>query len=350
MKMNRYQMMKMVGSMQQTAYVRPITFMEGRASGMKGFAIKNDCLSFQVLSDKCLDIQELSYKGCNFSFLAKQGLIGRMDYDTHGEEGTSSIMGGLLFTCGLENTCLPCKKGETYYPMHGRIRSAPAEHVCASAKWEGDQYKLSVSGEMREAKLFGNNMTLNRTIETIYGEKSLTITDVIENTSYREEPMMILYHFNMGYPLLDEHSTVIMPTCKITPRDLEAEKNLDIWNQMERARENEPERVYLHELKADELGNTFACLINERRELGIKISFNKKCLPRFVQWKSLGAGDYAMGLEPTNSNVYGRDREGDAIHKLQPFEKEVIKFEITILDGKEELDAIQAQAHRMARK
>lgn len=344
--MERYTFLKQVGSMQQVASVRPVTFEEGRAGKMKAYDVKNGSLRFLVLADKCLDIGECSYKGINLSFLAKSGLLGRMDYDTHGEEGAKSLMGGLLFTCGLDNTCLPCTADENHHPMHGRIRSTPAEHLSADADWEDGCYKIRISGKMREAALFGNNMTLKRTIETVYGEKRIKITDVIENVSYQMQPMMILYHFNIGYPLLDSSARVYLPAGKITPRDKAAEKSRDLWDTMEAPMENEEERVYIHELASDGDGNTCACLVNEALELGVQISFNKKYLPKFVQWKSLGAGDYVMGLEPTNSGVYGRAAE-EHVHQIAPFEKEVIEIEVTILDGSGEIEEVKREIRGM---
>jgi hypothetical protein len=342
--MNKKDLLKKIGSMQQVAFIRPIKFLEGRAGNLKGFDIKNGNLRFQVISDKCLDISDFSYKGININFIAKQGLIGRMDYDTHGEEGTRSLMGGLLFTCGLENTCIPGKVQERYFPMHGRIRSTPAEHVGATAQWEKGNYCIRVTGKMREAELFGKNLTLERTIETIYGSRSVKITDIIENESFQEEPMMILYHFNIGYPLLDEGARVVLPSKEVMPRDKEAEKDDELWNLMEAPMENEAERVYLHNLAGDRNGNTFVCLMNEKIGLGIKIEFNKRYLPKFVQWKSLNAGDYVMGLEPTNSGVYGLPGEGEAVHKIKPFEQEKIELILTIIEGKDELEKIKEEA------
>lgn len=60
------------------------------------------------------------------TFLAKPGLEGRNQYDTNGEEALRSIMGGLFFTCGLENICAPCTVEGKDYPMHGRMRTTPA--------------------------------------------------------------------------------------------------------------------------------------------------------------------------------------------------------------------------------
>lgn len=328
---------KYVGSMQQLAYVRPIAWQEGRAHGMKGFDVQNGALHFQVMTDKCLDISSLSYKGINFCFLAKQGLIGRMDYDTHGEEGRKNLMGGMMFTCGLENTCLPCQDKDASYPMHGRIRSAPAEHVGADADWLNGSYVISVKGQMREAEIFGKNLVLRREIKTIYGQKSIEISDTIENRGYQKEVMMLLYHINAGYPFLDENAQVILPSKKMMPRDEAAKTNMEAWMKMEKPRDNEPEQVYLHELYGDENGDTFAAFVNTRLKLGLLIEFNKTYLPNFVQWKSIASGDYVMGLEPTNANVYGRVNEGEQAHSLMPGEKEVIKLKLTVLEGEEEL-------------
>ena len=75
--MDRQNLLRRVGSMQQLAYVRPMTYGEGRTSGLKAYEVKNGPLQYKVLADKCLDVGEFSYKGVNFSFLSKPGLQGR---------------------------------------------------------------------------------------------------------------------------------------------------------------------------------------------------------------------------------------------------------------------------------
>ena len=111
------ELMKYMGSMQQAAYVRPLTFAEGRSTGLKAWEVKNGQLSYKVLADKCLDVGERSYRGVNFSFLSKPGLQGRNHYDTAGDEAIRSIMGGMFFTAGLESICAPCTIDGVDYPM-----------------------------------------------------------------------------------------------------------------------------------------------------------------------------------------------------------------------------------------
>ena len=94
---DRKELLRMVGSMQQLAYVRPFTYEEGRARGMKAYEVKNGPLRFSVTADKCLDLADVSFCGHNISFLAKPGLMGRNHFDTNGAEAQRSIMGGTHF-------------------------------------------------------------------------------------------------------------------------------------------------------------------------------------------------------------------------------------------------------------
>ena len=339
-----------VGHMSQIAEIREISYQEGRAKGMNGWQIKNGPLRFTVMKDKGLDISELSYKGINMSFLSKPGLQGRNHYDTNGQEAQRSIMGGMIFTCGLENICAPYI-GDREYPMHGRIRTTPAEHTGEKVCWEGDEYHLSVCGEMREAELFGENLVLKRKISTIFPGKQIIIEDEIENQGFREEPAMLLYHFNVGYPLLEEGTKIILPTKKVTPRDEAAAPFTEKYCIMEAPKDREPEYVFLHELAEDGEGNTFAAVINEKTGFGIRLDFNRKNLPYFMEWKSLASGDYVVGLEPANSSVYGRayHEENGNLHTIKPFARENNRLVITILEG-EELARTQEETQALAGK
>ena len=336
--------MKYMGSMQQAAYIRPVTFAEGRSTGLKAYEVKNGPLTYKLMADKCLDMSELSYKGVNFSFLSKPGLQGRNAYDTAGAEAIRGIMGGMFFTCGVESICAPCNIDGVDYPMHGRMRTTPGEHLGADAYWDGDDYHLTAHAEMREAALFGENMVLRRSIDTVYGEKVITLTDTFENQSYRNEPLMLLYHINLGWPLLDENLRLYIPTKKVTPRDAEAEGHEGEYDRMDPPKDNEPEYVFIHDLKTGSDGDTCAITVNEKLGLGLKIAWNVRNLPWFMEWKSTASGDYVIGLEPANSSVYGRPwhEERDSVHHLAPFAKETNVLTFTILDGKEEINAALA--------
>lgn len=336
--------MKKVGSLQQAAYIRPLTFSEGRSAGLRAFEVKNGVMRYTLLADKCLDMSELSYKGINMNFLSKPGLQGRNSYDTAGDEAIRSIMGGMFFTAGAENICAPCRVDGVEYPMHGRLRTTPGEHISSDAFWSEESYHLRVSAEMREAALFGENLVLRRSIETVYGTKTITVTDIFENQCFRAEPLMLLYHINLGWPFLDENLRLYLPTRCVTPRDEASAGHEANYNRMDPPKENEPEYVFIHDMKTDSKGSTRAIAVNESLHLGLEICWNTKNLPRFMQWKSTAAGDYVIGLEPANSSVFGRPwhEKQHNVHTLAPFAKETNVLVFTILDGEYEIsDALE---------
>lgn len=347
----RKKLLGLVGNMQQLMHVRPVTYDEGRARGMKAYEVKNGPLRFTVTADKCMDITDVSFFGHNVSFLSKPGLMGRNHYDTNGAEAQRSIMGGMLFTCGLENICAPCRIDGRDYPMHGRIRTTPAEHIGAEACWEGDDYTVTLSGQMREAELFGENLVLERKITTQYGKNRICIEDKIINEGFRIEPMMLLYHMNIGYPLLCENAEIIIPSKKVTPRDETAALHVSEWNKMEAPKDNEPEYVFLHEMAADQEGNTFAAVMNHELGIGLKIEYNCRQLPYFMQWKSIASGDYVMGLEPANSSVYGKPYhiKENSLHQMGPFAEERKKIVLTFLSGGQ-FDGVRRDAERLTGK
>ena len=338
--MNKCELLRKVGSFQQLASVRSFSYEEGRAS-TRAVEIVNGPMRLTALADKCLDVAEFSYRGVNFSFLSKPGLQGRNHYDTNGEEALRSIMGGLFFTAGLENICAPCTLNGKDYPMHGRIRTTPAEHLCTDACWKGNDYVLIISGEMREAELFGENLVLRRQLRTVFGEKSFLLIDEIENQSFREEPLMLLYHINIGYPLLDEGTRLYLPTRTVTPREELSAPHSERWNVMDAPKDNEPEYVFIHDPIPDKEGKINACVVNEKLSLGLKICWSTANLPFFMEWKSTASGDYVLGLEPANSCVYGRpwhENRGD-LHHLAPFARERNEIVFTVLEGEEEITA-----------
>ncbi len=344
--MDEKTLLKHVGNMQQVASVRQVVYTEGRAGGMKAYEVKNGLMRFQVLADKSLDIGDFSYKGINMNFLSKPGLMGRNHFDTSGQEALRSIMGGLFFTCGFENICPPCIDDGVAYPMHGRIRTTPAEHISADAYWKDGKYQIAISGEMREAELFGENMRLRRTIGCAYGEKTIQIKDEIKNCAFRTEPLMLLYHFNMGYPLLEEGARLILPSVKTTPRDNHSRTESCL--SMDAPLDQAVEQVFTHELKADANGDTFAALVNDRLQLGLRLTFNQKYLPKFMEWKSIASGDYVVGLEPANASVLGRlHQKEEGLHMLEPLETEEIVLEITILDGIDDIAEIDNHAAQL---
>ena len=350
--MNRAQMLAHVGSVQQVAYARPIEYQEGRAHGLKAVEVKNGPLRFVSMADKALDVAQFEWRGENLTFLSKPGLNGRNQFDTNGAEAQRSIMGGLFFTCGFENIGAPVATDGADgrypagdFPMHGRMRTTPAEHVCSDARWEGDDYVVEVSGEMREAALFGENLVLRRRIRTTLGSPSITVEDEVTNEAFRAEPLMWMMHCNIGWPLLGEGAEVVLPSRAVEPRNEDAAADIDHWSEIVAPEANRPEAVIIHTLAANADGGSLAAVVNRAKGLGLVIDFNIKDFPWFMEWKSMAAGDYVVGLEPANSCVHGRawhEERGD-LHMIEPQSVERKRLTFTVIEGEAAIDALVAR-------
>lgn len=336
----RKELLKLCGNMEQLAGVRRIEYQDGRASGLRCALVENGVLEFPLMLDKCLDPAWLRYRGMNMSFLSKPGLQGRNAYDTAGGEAIYSIMGGAMFTCGLGNVHGHRRIGGTDYPTHGRIRTTPAEKVGMDAFWDGGEYRIRVTGEMREARLFGENMVLRRTVETAYGSPWIRFVDTIENQGAEPQPLLLLYHCNAGYPFLSPGTRILVPELSCEPRDGEAERGMQDRGRMEEPEDGCPEQVFQYTLAADSEGYTFGAIVNDALELALCIRWNVRCLPFMTQWKSRASCDYAMALEPANCGFGGRAGE---TQKLEAFGTFVNELQFCIVEGREAIQKLEEE-------
>ncbi len=343
--MNKQTLLRYCGSMEQVAGVRPVTYNDGRAAGMQAIQVKNGKLEYTLMQDKCLDISHLTYGGMNLCLITKPGLQGRNPYDTHGDEALRSIMGGAMFTCGFENIHVARTVDGQEYPMHGRMRTTPMEKVSMDASFQGDDYVLTVSGEGREASLFGQNTVLRRSVRSVYGETTIHIHDEIENQTFADEKLCFLYHINAGYPLLEEGVRVLIPYTKCIPRNENAAKAVGTQFVMDAPVDNAPEQVFLYVPAANEAGNTFAAVINDRLGIALCVRWNVRQIPYITQWKTIASGDYALALEPCNAGFEGR--EDPDVQILKPLQTHVNAYSISVLEGKDAIEALDAEYKKL---
>jgi hypothetical protein len=339
---NKREILKYVGDLSQLFGIKEYTLTGGKAKGIKAFDLKNGSgLEFTVLADRGLDISGLSYKGMNCSYLSNAGIIAPEYYDEKGLGFLRSFYAGFLTTCGLRNVGSSCEDNRESFGLHGRISNTPAEEVCAITSWENGLPVLTVSGKMREARFFGENLVLQREILCRYGENKILIHNNIENYGFQREPIMLLFHFNFGFPLLDESANLLISSAEILPRDQEAEKGLKSFTIFDQPTPGYSEQVFYHKLNADKEGKTSVALINTKIGLGLSIQFNKNQLFNFTQWKQMGEGEYVLGLEPCNCYVGGRAeaRKSGFLEYIDPGENKNFDLTIEILNGESEINS-----------
>src|SRR5690606_37013775 len=211
----------------------------------------------------------------------------------------------------------PDADGDDVLGQHGRIGTLRADVTRAEATAEG----VVVEGIIRQANVFGENLVLRRRIASVAGSDTIHIDDVITNESFAEQPHMVLYHLNFGWPLLDETTTIDIPATSVAPRDADARSGFGAQNTFAAPTEGFREQVFTHTLPTD--GAVTMIVHNPRNGLEAAITVDASQLPWVHQWKMAGQGHYALGIEPANSpSMAGRSaaRKAGQVVVLAPGE------------------------------
>jgi hypothetical protein len=186
------------------------------------------------------------------------------------------------------------------YPTHGRISHTPAKNFGTNTYWDGDNYVLKAAGEVHQTKMYSRHLSLRRCVETGLNEKSIRIHDVITNFEAEDEPYMMLYHFNFGYPLLQADSQVA-----VSKASTETLTELTTgYRQMIAPEDGRGEELYFHSSLGD---RAVGVLYNMQLGLGAYVAFDTKNLPNLIQWKMMKSHDYVLALEPCNTCGINRD-------------------------------------------
>ena len=246
---------------------------------------------------------------------------------------------GLLTTCGLQNVGLPSEEGGRSYGLHGRISNIPARNVTHRVIEQDGRLVAEISGEMRETDVFGADLRLRRRITLPMGELVLHVEDEVKNEGHAASALMLLYHVNVGYPIVADGARLITPEADVTPRDEHAREGMGERATFPAPADGFVEQVYRHELAQTDAGQVSASIVNPEYTpsggIGLTLSWDPRQLPRMWQWRMLGPGMYLTGLEPANCGLAGRAAERDAgtISELQPGESRRFGITIRVLLG-----------------
>lgn len=324
-----------VGSMAQLAGVRSYEFNTGKARGMRALEVNNGSgLRFTVLADRGMDLGPAEYRGTNLTFLSKTGLVAPCFYDSHGDGFLEGFGGGLLTTCGLTYMGAPCIDQGEELGMHGRISNCPAEAVNVEEGWQDGDYRITISGRVRQARFFKENLVLDRRITTRMGADSIWVRDTVTNCGFERQPLMLLYHCNFGYPLLDEGSVLVTSGGRVVPRDEDAQRGLGECFRFQAPTHGYREQVFYH---VSGERRAFGLLYNEKLDggLGAYVRYDTSQLPYLLEWKQMGEGDYVVGMEPATWLPEGRSaaRSRGELDFIGPGEERRFEIELGVTRG-----------------
>jgi galactose mutarotase-like enzyme len=304
-------------------------------------------LSYTVLPDRGLDIWTAHYKGIPLTWVSQ----GSPFVPDVAQPWLRQFNGGLLTTCGLTHAGPPEKQpitdgGRDLHGLYSRLR---ANEVAIRGAWGGESYVMDLTGVVSESTLFGEQLRLKRTYRLVLNTPIITWSDRVTNLGDNPVPLMVLYHINLGYPLIQAGTQFQSAHQTVIPRDAEAEVGFDRWPHYEAAIPRFAEQVYFHHVKADRSGRSVAALLQS--DFGLQFEWDTRTLPYLTQWKNTRQGIYVSGIEPGNCLPEGQvaARDKGRLVMLEPGEERVFNCALSVLDGTEAIAQSRVQIETLRR-
>jgi hypothetical protein len=153
---------------------------------------------------------------------------------------------------------------------------------------------------------------------------------------------MFLYHFNFGWPLVDEGTELIWQGEWQLREGVKGE----IFTEGNNYRKCPPalpqhsgtgEEVAMIDIMPDDTGLCTCGLYNKKLDLALSLRFIKQQLPWLMNWQHWGKDEYVTGLEPSTNRLIGqaKAREQKELIFLQPRETRQYALTIEVLESKE---------------
>ncbi len=304
-------------------------------------------LRFKVVIDRAMDIADTFFNQYNLVWLSHGGITFPQPFLDKGVDWLRTFGGGLLTTCGLNHVGGPESDEFGERGLHGPVSNIPAEiESIIQPDPANGQLDMSITGIIRQSSIFGPSLELRRTISGKIGQANIKIHDEVINRGNVCAPHMILYHFNFGWPLVDE-GTEILWKGSWKPRFDDGKNRIfreanDFKKCPAPMKEHSGagEDVGIIDSVADARGESLCGLYNAKIGLALSIKYPKKQLPTLTNWQHWGSGEYVTGLEPGTNAPIGQAaaRKQNELLFLDPGEKRFYDIEIEILTEKEKIN------------
>ncbi|MBC7923825.1 MAG: aldose 1-epimerase family protein [Ferruginibacter sp.] len=298
-------------------------------------------LRYKVVIDRAMDIADAFYNQHCLAWLSHAGITPPEPFSNRGMDWLRTFGGGLLTTCGLTHVGGPDADAHGERGLHGPISNLPAEiESIVQPDPAAGRMEMSITGRMNQTQVFGPHLQLKRTVSGTIGQASIRIHDEVTNRGNAPVPHMLLYHINLGWPLVDEGTDLLWQG----PWQLaEGKTGAKIFREGNNFRKcpapldehaGSGEEAAFIAVTPDASGQCTCGLHNPRIGLAVAVRFQKKQLPWLTNWQHWGKGEYVTGLEPATNPPIGQAKarqQGELIF-LAPGESRTYDLAIEVLD------------------
>jgi hypothetical protein len=307
-------------------------------------------LRYKILLDRASDIESASYNQYNLSWLSHKGATAANPAANKGLEWLHSFAGGLVTTCGLTHIGAPEEDENGARGLHGRISNIPSEvEAVIQPRLDNPDSQMQVKTLTKQSKVFGPNLELRRVISSPLCKSVINIKDTVTNCGNAETPLMLLYHCNFGWQLVDEGAEILWKG------DWQSRGNdMDnaVFNKSNDFHKCPPplkqhcgsgEACAFIDVEADRNGKCYAGIYNQNLEIAVKMSFVKQQLPWLTNWQHFGAGEYVTALEPGTNPPIGQKkaRTQKELIYLKPGQSREFELGFEIISGSKQIQKLK---------
>ncbi len=238
----------------------------------------------------------------------------------------------LVARCGLVSNGAPDfdGTGRLVHGLHGRIANLPAHEL--RVVLDEAAGTITLEAAVDETRFLVHSLRM-RTSLVLHADRGVVAwRDTIENLSDRPATMQMLYHVNVGRPLLGPGAELVADVEELAPRDAAAASDIPSWNRYAAPHGGRGEQVHFLKLRPDSSGRAAAMLVAPDRKRAMKLSWRAATLPCFTLWKNQGgeADGYVTGLEPATNYPNPRSFEETQGRVVPLAPHESIAFDLAI--------------------
>jgi len=352
--------LKLAGS--QKWSVKKSTLRGGVSDGVDLVVVNNGQLSMSILPTRGMGLWKGACEDLTLGWQSPVPLPVNPAFVNQNDRGGLGWLSGfneLLCRCGLTSNGAPGKdvitnnegaRVETDLTLHGKIANLPAHQVTVTVA-DDDAGSISVTGVVDETMLFGPSLRLTSTFTTEAGSRRFSVVDVVENLQGEPAELELLYHINLGQPLLGEGARMVVPVLEMAPRDDHAASDVGGYDVYKPPQAGYVEQCYFFDLAADDEQRTQVLLRNAAGDRGLSMRYDKRQLPWFTQWKCTQAvaDGYVTGLEPATNfpNLKTVERKNGRVIELPPGGNYETRIDFEIQTSADEVTTIEQEIHAL---
>lgn len=158
---------------------------------------------------------------------------------------------------------------------------------------------------------------------------------------------MLLYHFNFGWPLIDEGTKIFWEGAwKSRGNDLDNRvfnENNDFKSCSSPINNHQGagEAVCFIKPKAMDEENACCGVFNPSLELAFFLKFKTKQLPHLANWQHWGLREYVTALEPGTNPPMGQKqaRETNTLDFIEPGDTRIYDLELEVMDDHQKIQS-----------